>query len=62
MKVFDSSILKQIKELEAKQLRALSDLYINPDDLQAREHFDRRRIAIAELRMQLSTSREAPDE
>lgn len=57
MKVFDSEILRQIRALELKQVRALSDLQVDPTDAEARSHFDGRREAIAELRKSLSSYR-----
>lgn len=57
MKVFDSDILRQIAELERKQLRALAELAIDPNNAEARQHLQSRQAQIEALRAQLSSAR-----
>lgn len=58
--IFDSTIFKQIRELELKQTRSLADLHFNPDDAEAKYWLGERKLQIDALRKQLSTYKESP--
>lgn len=54
---YDSDILREIAQLERSRQRAIAELIENPDDEEARRHFNERNTLIRALRAQLSTQR-----
>lgn len=54
----EARALAEMESLERLQVRSMSELFDNPDDLEAREHFDRRKARIDELRRTITESRQ----
>lgn len=49
-----ADVMAEIESLEKLQLRSISELYSDPNSRAARDHFDRRKARIDELRASLS--------